>query len=161
MTIGTKYRPGCLLKDFDTSNTMDSSQDWHQHHDISQQNGANSREWASTLIFEKFDFLSYSSWLALDYFNNVMVLDIENIDLWYYIFPYSTCTLIIFELLNLTRTWLFDTRGDPYSTNLVLVHSLENSSYTAYYVCRWRCNGLFFGLFCFSLCMHGVSSTLI
>ena len=81
MTIGTKYRPGCLLKDFDTSNTMDSSQDWHQHHDISQQNGANSREWASTLIFEKFDFLSYSSWLALEYFNNVMVLDIENIDL--------------------------------------------------------------------------------
>ena len=68
---------------------------------------------------------------------------------------------IIFELLNLTSTWLFDTRSDPYSTNLILVHSLENSSYTAYYVCRWRCNGLYFGLFCFSLCMHGVSSTLI
>ena len=26
MTIGTKYRPGCLLKDFDTSNTMDPSE---------------------------------------------------------------------------------------------------------------------------------------
>ena len=106
MTIGTKYRPRCLLKDFDTSNTMDSSQDWHQHHDISQQNGANSREWASTLIFAYstfwatrpdshwtisimswywrlkilifstiyfhirlalWSFLSYSTWLALDY----------------------------------------------------------------------------------------------
>ena len=83
MTIGTKYRPGCLLKDFDTSNTMDSSQDWHQHHDISQQNGANSREWASTLIFAYsthtglcFSFLTK---IILNNLNYQIVFDVENI----------------------------------------------------------------------------------
>ena len=152
MTIGTKYRPGCLLKDFDTSNTMDSSQDWHQHHDISQQNGANSREWASTLIFAYLTFWATRTISIMSWYWTLKILIFSTI--------YSH-TLIIFEILNLTRTWLFDTRSDSYSTNLVLVHSLENSCYTAYYVCRWRCNGLYFGLFCFSLCMHGVSSTLI
>ena len=57
-------------------------------------------------------FLSHSTWLALDYFNNRIVFDIENIEnlvLYICIFDMHS---IIFVLLDPTHTWTFDTPSD-------------------------------------------------
>ena len=84
-------------------------------------------EWAITSIFAYLTptqlFLSYMTWLAyaLNYFNNWMVFDVENIDI------YLVLHIHLHIRLALDHFWAtgpFDTHSDSYSTNLVLVHSL-------------------------------------